>query len=219
MSEKKSWRDYSKSKSSEDETEESNSGKKSSWRDYTNSKTESGNSSGGWRDYSKNDPTSIVGNNIVNRVNSWLNSHNSYISDYQKRNSGRKYTYEDAYVSDSSDWLNTATQRKSELDAEADAILSYLDQNKGYLESGWVEKIKSTLSSARNSHGQIIEYSTKDNEYWSQWDSEDTYNQYATQQKEYDGMKNADLVAGAKEVEDLQGILDRMNTLKSGISI
>ena len=56
-------------------------------------------------------------------------------------------------------------------------------------------------------------------DYYSKWDSEDSYNQYVTQQKEYEGMKTADLVAGAKEVEDLQGILDQMNTLKSGISI
>ena len=186
MSEKKSWRDYVDNKTSEDEAEKSNSGKKAgSWRDYTSSNTENGNASGNWRDYSTIDPTSIVGNNVVNRVNSWLESHNTYISDYQKRSSGRKYTSEDAYVSDAADWLRAANRRTSELNAEADAILSYLEQNKRYLDAEWVNQIKSTISNARNTNSQIRDYYAKDNEYWSQWSSEDLVNQYGSAEEAY----------------------------------
>ena len=40
---------------------------------------------------------STVGANITNRVNTWLNNHNNYVSNYQSRNADRKYTYEDSY--------------------------------------------------------------------------------------------------------------------------
>ena len=216
MSEKKSWRDYAKSNTAEDESQKSNSGKKaSSWRDYATSDTKNGKAYGSWRDYGDVDFESIVSSNVVNRVNSWLDSHNSYISDYQKRNSGRKYNYEDAYVSDSSDWLNTATQRKSELDAEADAILSYLEQNKKYLDSSWAEKIKSTLSKARETNSQIVDYSTKDHEWWSGFGAEDLVKQYGSAEdaykyyqrddgyrKKYDGLSSDELTGLIDSLDD-----------------
>ena len=222
MSEKKSWRDYSKSKTSEDE-------KTGSWRDYSSNKTGGGDASGGWREYSKNDAASIVSSNVVNRVNSWLDSHNSYISDYQKRNSGRKYNYEDAYVSDSSDWLNTATQRKSELDAEADAILSYLEQNKKYLDSSWAEKIKSTLSKARETNSQIVDYSTKDHEWWSGFGAEELVKQYGSAEdaykyyqrddgyrKKYDGLSSDELTGLIDSLDDGEE-KEWLSSYKSGV--
>ena len=39
-----------------------------------------------------------VNNEIANRVSAYQEKYNALQSDYQKRNAGRKYTYEDACV-------------------------------------------------------------------------------------------------------------------------
>ena len=126
-----------------------------------------------------------VGTNITNRVNTWLKNHNTYISNYNKRYSGRKYGSEDAYVSDSSDWLDTVTKQKSAFDAEADAIISYMDQHKGYLDADWMDEVRKTLTEARDAQSQILDITAKDNEYWSQWSSEDLVNQYGSAEEAY----------------------------------
>ena len=84
----------------------------------------------GQRYWWDDDSADTVGTNITNRVNTWLKNHNTYISNYNKRYSGRKNSYEDAYVSDSSSWLDTVTKQKSAFDAEADSILAYMDRYK-----------------------------------------------------------------------------------------
>ena len=215
MAEKKSWRDYTKDNSTEESTKETTTSKKTgSWRDYTNL-TGSGKTSGGWRDYRTVDPTSIVGENVVNQVNSWLQNHNSYITEYQKRYEGRKYSYEDAYVGDSADWLNTAKQKKSTYDAEADAIISYLYQNRDYLDASWMQQIKSTITKARDTQNQLIISAQKDNDYWAKftpnedqaaagYTAEKLYNEWQAGQKQYATDQTYDVDAGMLELEELK---------------
>ena len=156
-----------------------------------------------------------VGNNITSQVNNWLQNHNSYITDYQKRYEGRKGTYEDAYVSDSADWLNTVTQRKSTYDAEADAIIAYITQNKDYLDKGWVNRISDTIANARKQQGSILESVTKDNEWWNKfapneeqaaagYTSEKLYNEWQSGQKQYADDLSFDVEAGTLELEELK---------------
>ena len=148
MADKKSWRDYLP-----DETEnqdETSGTKKTSWRDYV--------------DYSQ-----IVGENINDQMNAWLKNYNSYVSDYQDRFSGRTGTYEDAYVSDSADWLSSTRERKKALDAEADAILDYLNQYGGHLDSKTVEEIQKILTEGKSNQKKILDISKSDNDYWNQF--------------------------------------------------
>lgn len=156
-----------------------------------------------------------VASSITNRVNTWLKNHNTYISNYQKRNAGRKYGYEDSYVSDSADWLNTVTQQKSNFDKEADSILSYLDQYKGYLDEKWVNSIKKTLADARSQQGLILDYTTKDNDWWNSFANEElvkqygsaenaykTYQRYDGYSKKYEGQTSDDLAKILESMED-----------------
>ena len=217
MAEKKSWRDYSKQKSA-NSTEGSE--KTGSWRDYSSSLSANGGSStGSWRDYSTNNSASIAGGNVVNRVNNWLSNYNSLISDYQKRHEGRKYTYEDSYVSDSADWLDTVNKRKSESDAEYEDILLYIAQNKDYLDQDWLKEIQGTLTKVRDAQGQIVESSTKDNEWWNSFGTEELVSQYGSAEDAYkhyqqvDEMGKADLNALSKEIEDLGNLYDQSYTI------
>lgn len=213
MAEKKSWRDYSKQNAAGNSTSSEKTG---TWRDYTSDNTtDSGKASASWRDYSTVNSSSIVGDNVVNRVNSWLTNHNTYISDYQNRYSGRKYNYEDAYVSDSASWLDTASKRKSEYDTEADNILSYMDQYKDYLDADWMNEVKKTIANARKQQGTILESYTKDNEYWSLftpneeqtaagYTSDKLYKEWQEEQKQYAEDQAYDVEAGMLELEELK---------------
>ena len=126
-----------------------------------------------------------AGTNITNRVNTWLKNHNTYISNYNKRYSGRKNSYEDAYVSDSSSWLDTVTKQKSAFDAEADSILAYMDRYKGYLDADWMEEVRKTLTEARDAQSQILDITTKDHEWWSGFGAEDLVSQYGSAEDAY----------------------------------
>ena len=98
------------------------------------------------RDYLGSNVSSAVGNNITSRVNALFQNHSTYISDYQKRYSGRNGTVEDSYVSDSADWLDTVSKQKSAFDAEAYSIIAYMDQYRDYLDADWMSSIKKAIS-------------------------------------------------------------------------
>ena len=142
-----------------------------------------------------------VASSITERVNTWLQNHNNYIKNYQTRNSGRKYSYEDSYVSDSGSWLDTVSKQKSAFDAEADSILAYMEQFNGYLDADWMKSVRDTLTSARGQQNIVLENTTKDNEWWSSFKDED---EYKTAQR-YDGYSNK--YKGATS-EDIQNALD-----------
>ena len=156
-----------------------------------------------------------VGKNISDRVNTWLENHNNYISNYQNRYSVRKGNLEDNYVKDSEGWLNVISKQKENFDAEADSILSYLEQNKSYLDSEWAEKVRSTLTSARANQKSIIDAATKDHEYWSSFGSEELVSKYGSAedaykyyqrsdgyQKKYEGLNSEDLKWASGFLED-----------------
>ena len=126
-----------------------------------------------------------VANNIVGRVNAWLKNHNNYIKDYQSRYSGRKYSYEDAYVSDSGDWLDTVSKQKSALKTEAESILAYVDQFSNYLDAGWVRSVRDTLIGANQQQKSIVAGATKDNEWWGSFGSEEMVKQYGSAEEAY----------------------------------
>ena len=207
MAEKKSWRDYLDSVT---DNESSGNEKTGTWRDYLSGvTTERNQPTGGWRDQLSSAATGIVANEVTSRVNSWLQKHNSYISDYQKRYSSRKGNYEDAYVSDSADWLTKVNEQKSKYDTEADEILSYLDQNKDYLDADWVKSIKDTISKARGTQSKIIDSAKSDNEFWSSFGNEELVEEYGSAEKAYKANQLFNANAG-KTTTELDEILANM---------
>lgn len=197
MAEKKSWRDY-KSKSETDKG--TKSGATKSWRDYksktesvseneTDGTTNSLNSAGSWKDYN---PAPAVGEKIVNRVNTWLNDHNTFISNYQNRYANRKYSYEDSYVSDSADWLNTVKEQKSRFYSEAESILSYMDQNKDYFDKDWMQSVKDKIVGAVEAQSQIVSAATQDNKFWTGFGNEELVSKYGSPEEAYKYYQRAD---------------------------
>ena len=172
--------------------------------DEQNSQNSQKNANSFWWD-SDGSTISAIGDSITNRVNTWLNDHNSYISDYQSRYSSRKGGYEDDYVSDSADWLETVKSRQSSLSTEYDDILSYLDKYKDYFNSEWVTEIKSALSGAKSTQAQLLNNSIKDNMYWESWGSDDLVSQYGSAQDAYKAhqLLNANTGKSTKELDEI----------------
>lgn len=151
---------------------------------------------------------------ITNRVNAYLKKHNSYLSDYNKRYSGRTGTYADSYVSDSADWLSKAISGEKELYAEAESIRSLLDDYSDYLDSSAAWELRNAINAACAQQAKIVHYSTDDNRFWSQYTEEDyrkeadEYKAYLAQQKEYEDKLNMDTEAANKEIGGLENDLD-----------
>lgn len=188
MAEKYGWR-----KNTQQDEEKQTGGQQTSEKEY------------GWRKSSSSDVSTTVGTNITDRVNTWLKNHDTYISNYQNRNAGRKYDYSDSYVRDSASWLDTVSKQKSAFDAEADSILSYMDQYKGYLDEEWMQSVRDTLSSARGQQSIVLENSTKDNEWWGSFKDETEYQtaqRYDGYSKKYSGQKYDDIQKAFAMLED-----------------
>ena len=157
----------------------------------------------GWRKDSSVDVTSKVGTDITNRVNTWLQNHNNFIKNYQNRYSGRKFTYEDSYVGDSGDWLDTVNKQSQNFQAEADNILSYLDQYKGYLDSDWAKEVQKTLTESLQQQKSISTVASQDNDWWSNFKDGMEYQtagRYDGYLKKYSG----------KEFDEYQKALDML---------
>ena len=206
MAEKKSWRDYSNYDSNGYSTKSSEEDEESKENEGT----------GSWRDYSQYDTGSLIGQQAIGLVNRWLNNHNSYISDYQNRFSGRTGTIDDAYVSDSADWLDAMTKRSSTLDAEATEIMAFLEENKYYLDQKAVQDIIKTINDAKGTHSQIVSGAQKDHEYWNIFGSDaELVGKYGSAQgvyeyyqrgegyrKKYEGLSAEDLQWAAGFLDD-----------------
>ena len=203
MAEKKSWRDYSK-------YQNTNSAKTAG--------TNKANTSD-WRNYSKNVDTALSSGNVANSVNGWLDKYNRYITDYQKRYEGRTGGYEDAYVSDSADWLNKVTQQKVALEKEAGDILSYLDQNSGNLDKKLVDELKNTINSAMSNYGNIVKGASDDNAYWNLfapneeqaaagYTAEKIYGDWQASQKQYESDMGLNIYAAEQQLEQLKNNRD-----------
>lgn len=129
-------------------------------------------------DQIKRDKTSANAGNIIDRLNTWYQNSNNFMSNYQTRFSGLKGTYEDPYDSGASDWLSTVAEQKSRFDAEADSILSYLSANRDLFDEEWLNATVTNLDYTRKQQDAILKNSEGYNNYWSQWDSEDAYKRY-----------------------------------------
>ena len=129
--------------------------------------------------------TQNAAQNIVDRVNSYLENHNKYVESSQARFTNRKGTYEDAYVSDSSSWLDSAKSQKGKLDAEAESIISYMSQYSDQLDKKWMDSVWEALNNAGAVQTQVVDSATKDNDYWSGFGTDDMLKTYGSAENAY----------------------------------
>lgn len=214
MADKKSWRDYYKrtadpSDKTKEETE--------SWRDYYNqpgSENASGGSAESWRNYYN--VGAVVSNRIADDMNRWLKSYNMYAALYQNRYSDRKYSYEDAYVSDSTNWMDAARSWTAKSNDEANQILAYVNTHESNLDPDWVKEVRETIANVKQSQRQMLVVATQDNSWWSAFGSdqalvdkfgspEEVYNYFVRSdgyKKKYTGLSFDEIIASLDALGD-----------------
>ncbi len=151
-----------------------------------------------------------IGNEINERINTWLKNNENYILNANDRFSNSSTSYR----SDASDWLSTVTTQKSNFEKEAEGIKSMLDQYRGFFNEDYIKSVTQALDGNLKVQGDVISNSTKDLEYWSQWETEDAYNEWLGQQKDYEEKLNYDLGAGQKEIDWLQSVVDEYDKVQ-----
>ena len=171
------------------------------WEEEYSSKANPGN----WWENDYNSVSSTVSKKITDSVNSWLQSHKNYVTNYQYRTKDRKYNYEDAYVQDSYNWMATVSRQKQDFDKSAESILAYMDQYKGYLDADFVKSVQDTLTSARGQQDIVVGNAKADSKWWSNFADEDEYKtaqRYDGYTKKYTGQKYDDIQKALSLLDD-----------------
>ena len=154
---------------------------------------------------------------LYNRLKTWHSNNETYVSNYQTRYSGLTGTYSDRYDTDSASWLEKVTQQKSNFDAEAKSLKAAFEANKDLFDEEWLKEAISSLDSAGKIQEDILAGTQERNKYWSQWDSEDSYNKWATYMKDREEKLSYDLGEGRSEIENLEYTRKAASDMRSRI--
>ena len=112
---------------------------------------------------------------IYDRYTAWHNNSNQFYQAYSKRFQDRKWNYEDAYVSDSAQWLDTMKERRESLDKEASEINSMIEIYGSYIpDKDFLSGISGELRESSRYYDDIIGTAQQDAEYWKTWDAPKT---------------------------------------------
>lgn len=112
---------------------------------------------------------------IYERYSAWHNNSNQFYQTYNKRFQDRKWNYEDAYVADSAQWLNTMKERRESLDKEASEINSMIEIYGSYIpDKDFLSGISGELRESSRQYDDIIGAAQHDVEYWKTWDAPKT---------------------------------------------
>ncbi len=120
-----------------------------------------------------------VAKDIVNRTNNWLKNNSNYVDNYRTRYSGNNETYK----KDADDWLSTVTTQNQNFISEANSLKSLLSEYNDYLDPEFVKQITDALDGNLDIQSKIVENVALDRDYWKQWDSEASYNQWHANEK------------------------------------
>lgn len=146
--------------------------------------------------YSKSRYAPQAGEEILSRVNTWLKKNESFINSYNTRYGENTSSYR----ADSADWLSSVTSQSSDLEKEANEIKSLLQQYQDFFSSDFVGSINSAINPSLSLQNKILSNSTKDHEYWSQWENEDAYKRDMADWLEDNAEVNAEKVAARQEL-------------------
>ena len=146
--------------------------------------------------YSKSRYAPQAGEEILSRVNKWLKKNEEFINSYNTRY-GENST---SYRADSADWLSSVTSQSSDLEKEANEIKSLLQQYQDFFSSDFVGSINSAINPSLSLQNKILSNSTKDHEYWSQWENEGAYKRDMADWLEDKAEVNAEKVSARQEI-------------------
>jgi hypothetical protein len=126
----------------------------------------------------------------------WADAANALLKDTQ--------SYFGSWHSKDDEGYNSIKERSNALLAQADSWRKQYAGNDEVI--SYIDEVVSALSKARQSSKEYFDF-------YGQWDSEDAYKGYLTQQKEYDAKVNLDINAADKEIAGLESLLAEYDRL------
>ena len=161
-----------------------------------------------------------IGEYLNSSISNWLKENESFYKSYNDRVS--RYDGKDAldwtYESDSADWLSSVTTQTTNLKQGAKEILSWLDQYKDYLDADYYVSVKKAINDNVGQYGGVISTATDIHSHWSNWETEDAYNKYVAQEKDYNEKLSFNLEAGKVEISGLESQYGKASNIANELS-
>ena len=158
---------------------------------------------------------------LNSRIDSWGKGVQQLSDDYNAR-FGESYD-RSVYRSDSSSWLDDVTGRRNQSDTEAEEIKSLMRVYGEYLNDDYVKSVSDYFDGNKDFFDGVIEHATIDNDYWSQWGSEEEFNTYwdeYARYKEYEkGISNWDYNTEKAKVDQRERDTQKYNDAKANINL
>ena len=138
---------------------------------------------------------------LNSRIDSWGKGVQQLSDDYNAR-FGESYD-RSVYRSDSSSWLDDVTGRRNQSDTEAEEIKSLMRVYGEYLNDDYVKSVSDYFDGNKDFFDGVIEHATIDNDYWSQWGSEEEYNYYLKDIPFFEALQSGDIEGAEKILGEL----------------
>lgn len=138
---------------------------------------------------------------------------NTFISDANKYLNSTQSDYNRMGVTTGSSVYLTRKKAADDLRKRSFVVRQYLEKNKTSVSSKDYDSLLSYLEDFDRASSQSIYDFYQAEKYYSQWDTEEDYNKYLQEQKEYENLVNFDIDAGEKEVKGLEALRDEYDRL------
>lgn len=139
-----------------------------------------------------------------------------YVNDFvTESNNYFKKAYEDSKsvgFSNASSLYDTNKSTDYALREKANTIKAFYNANKQKIGKDSYDKMMSYLDDFNSQSSNSLGFYKNLRDYYSQWGSEDEYNQYVTNNKEYNEKKSFDLEGGKYELDNLRRLYDDANS-------
>ena len=137
--------------------------------------------------YNQKAPTAkSVIDNLNARVQNWFNNNSTFMSDYTSRFGNRTGSYSDSYVNDAKSAFEYATNQKQTFDKELQDILAIAEEYKDFLSLDYRTMLSTNMKKAQEAQKNMLKGYSADVDYWSQWENENAYKEWADVQKQHE---------------------------------
>lgn len=139
----------------------------------------------------------------------------AFFSEANKYLGKAKEDYEGMGYSNASTIYGSNSSALRDLKKRYGAISQYLQQNENSIDKDAYSSFSSTLSSYRDAFNEYQNAFKNAKEFYSQWKTEDDYNDYVARQKDYQEKLSYDTVSAQKELDDLNAQFDEAKRLRN----
>lgn len=115
-----------------------------------------------------------IGNDLVNRVNSWISKVNSFGDSF----TARQKQYGESYQGDASAYLHSVMDQRHSLIAEEKEIRELLKKYSGVFDAKWIKELDDVLTSGSAAHANVLMAAERNKKYWQQFSSQNDYDWY-----------------------------------------